>query len=226
MLPETRAATSARTSGGAEGGDVPQPARTTDAMTSTTTAATGRQANGRCLLQTETRFPEGASHVTPRTMRNQSPILTMNRDALGVQRPSSHVHEAQVPPRDRSARAGCSTSNHIRTVQRGPMAIPDELRQRTDRMPLCVKWLGWPSSRPPRRRLWPSLAAPPGRSSWLRCGRSTWTCGCVDGRMAATRNGQLRPRPRAGLGAVFAGGGRRVVSGPGSGLSEEPVPGV
>ena len=66
-------------------------------------------------------------------MRNQSPILTMNRDALGEQRPSSHVHEAQVPPRDRSARAGCSTSNHIRTVQRGPTAIPDELRQHTDR---------------------------------------------------------------------------------------------
>ena len=28
----------------------------------------------------------------------------------------------------------------------------------------------------PRCRLWPPLAAPPGRSSSLRCGRSTWTC--------------------------------------------------
>jgi hypothetical protein len=27
----------------------------------------------------------------------------------------------------------------------------------------------------PRRRLLPPLAAPPGRSSSLRCGRSTWT---------------------------------------------------
>jgi hypothetical protein len=28
------------------------------------------------------------------------------------------------------------------------------------------------------------LAAPPGRSSSLRCGRSTWTCGCAGGRVA------------------------------------------
>jgi hypothetical protein len=29
------------------------------------------------------------------------------------------------------------------------------------------------------------LAAPPGRSSSLRCGRSTWTCGFADGKVAA-----------------------------------------
>jgi hypothetical protein len=44
------------------------------------------------------------------------------------------------------------------------------------------------------------LASPPGRSSSLRCGRSTWTCG-VAGGVAATGEWPAVPRPRAGPGA-------------------------
>ena len=38
------------------------------------------------------------------------------------------------------------------------------------------------------------LAAPPGRSSSLRCGRSTWTCGVADGRVAAIGEWPTLPR--------------------------------
>jgi hypothetical protein len=41
------------------------------------------------------------------------------------------------------------------------------------------------------------LAAPPGRSSSLRCGRSTWTCGFAVGGMAAIEEGQPCPGSRA-----------------------------
>ena len=53
----------------------------------------------------------------------------------------------------------------------------------------------------PRRRLWPPLAAPPGRSSSLRCGR--WTCGFAGGDVAAT--GECRAchrRPAEGGGGA------------------------
>jgi hypothetical protein len=53
----------------------------------------------------------------------------------------------------------------------------------------------------PRRRLWPPLAAPPGRSSSLRCGR--WTCGFAGGDVAAT--GECRAchrRPAQGGGGA------------------------
>ena len=46
------------------------------------------------------------------------------------------------------------------------------------------------------------LAAPPGRSSSLRCGRSTWTCGVTDGRLAAIEEWPALPvhwQGRAGL---------------------------
>jgi Putative RNA methylase family UPF0020 len=39
----------------------------------------------------------------------------------------------------------------------------------------------------PRGQVSPLLAAGPGRTSSLRCGRSTWTCGFVNGRAAWTR---------------------------------------
>ena len=51
----------------------------------------------------------------------------------------------------------------------------------------------------PRCRLWPPLAAPPGRSSSLRCGRSTWTCGCAGGKGAAIEECQGLPAGRGGL---------------------------
>jgi hypothetical protein len=63
------------------------------------------------------------------------------------------------------------------------------------------------------------IAAPPGRSSSLRCGRSTWTCGFTAGGMAAA--GECPAAPEAARWR-----GRSVAAGPGSGLSEEPVPGV
>jgi hypothetical protein len=44
------------------------------------------------------------------------------------------------------------------------------------------------------------LAAPPGRSSSLRCGRSTWTCGVAGGRVAAIEEWPALSRPRAGPG--------------------------
>jgi hypothetical protein len=43
------------------------------------------------------------------------------------------------------------------------------------------------------------LAVPPGRSSSLRCGRSTWTCGVTDGRLAAVEEWPTLPRALAGL---------------------------
>src|SRR6516165_4981939 len=48
------------------------------------------------------------------------------------------------------------------------------------------------------------LAAPPGRSSSLRCGRSTWTCGVADGRVAAIEEWPALPRALAGPGAGLA----------------------
>src|SRR5690348_574687 len=45
------------------------------------------------------------------------------------------------------------------------------------------------------------LAAPPGRSSSLRCGRSTWTCGVAGGRVATIEEWPALPGAPAGPGA-------------------------
>lgn len=50
------------------------------------------------------------------------------------------------------------------------------------------------------------LAAPPGRSSSLRCGRSTWTCGFADGGMAAIEERPAVPGGPGGGSAVTAVG--------------------
>src|SRR6202035_1091295 len=61
------------------------------------------------------------------------------------------------------------------------------------------------------------LAAPPGRSSSLRCGRSTWTRGGAGGRLAAIEEWPALPRAPAGPGAGVAA--VVVVWGPGPGVA-------
>src|SRR6266508_4120053 len=51
------------------------------------------------------------------------------------------------------------------------------------------------------------LAAPPGRSSWLRCGRSTWTCGVAGGRVAAAGERPALPRILAAVVGWWRGPG-------------------
>ena len=73
----------------------------------------------------------------------------------------------------------------------------------------------------PRRRLLPPLAAPAGRSSSLRCGRSTWTCGCAGGGMAAIEESLSLPRR-----ACYVARGRRAIwcRRPGTGAGRAAVP--
>ena len=74
-----------------------------------------------------------------------------------------------------------------------------------------------PSSRPSTAV---ASLPPPGRSSSLRSGRSTWTCGFAGGRVAATGECPVLPRDSARLdrgaeGMPAVALGRMVVAGPG-----------
>jgi hypothetical protein len=58
------------------------------------------------------------------------------------------------------------------------------------------------------------LAAPPGRSSSLHCGRCTWTCGCAVGTVAATGEWPALPGAPAGLAGALRGDEPQHVGGP------------
>ena len=114
------------------------------------------------------------------------------------------------------------TPTHMRRIPRSARPLPwPELGQRARRTKasLCqgVPWVFFAACEVPFGRggftgdSWPRaflaaecgrrLAAPPGRSSSLRCGRSTWTCGVAGGSVAATGEWPALPGARAGPGA-------------------------